>query len=71
MYKQSKEYLASELARLDAMLYRHVANTFHDKFLHEPAGYTMKLFRTYMDMDYEVLDVLYTTKKVVMTIEKM
>ena len=46
--KVSKEYLASELARLDTMLYRHVGHTWTNKYAKEPNGYTLKLFKTYM-----------------------
>ena len=69
--KVSKEYLASELARLDTMLYRHVGHTWTNKYAKEPNGYTLKLFKTYMTLDYDVLEILYDTKKVVLTIEKM
>lgn len=69
--KAPKEYLASVLARLDTMLYRHVGHTRTNKYAKEPDGYTLKLFKTYMTLDYDVLEVLYDTKKVVLTIEKM
>jgi hypothetical protein len=69
--KVSKEYLASELARLDTMLYRHVGHTRINKYAKEPDGYTLKLFKTYLTLDYDVLEILYDTKKVVLTIEKM
>lgn len=69
--KEKKEYLASVLARLDTMLYRHVCHTEHGKFKHEPKGYTFKLYFTYLSMPLDTLQALYDTKKVVLTIEKM
>jgi len=69
--KDDKEYLASVLARLDTMLYRHVGHTNTGKYTKEPNGYTSKLFNLYCSMDLEMLQALYNTKKVVLTIEKM
>jgi len=69
--KDDKEYLASELARLDTMLYRHVGLTNTGKYAKEPDGYTGRLFNIYCSMDLQMLQSLYNTKKVVLTIEKM
>ena len=69
--ENNKEYLASVLARLDTMLYRHVGKTNQGKYLKEPAGYTSNLYKIYLERDYSTLLALYEAKKVVLAIEKM